>query len=83
MSDPRNIAHDKKVLQKKKHDGEKPVPDAVETVQPGKKPQLKHHHDHEDPATQRAEDALHEAEELRETVEAHDEKMDIHKHPSS
>lgn len=43
MTDPRNIAHDKKVQQEKKHRGEDIAPDAAETVQPGKKPQLVHH----------------------------------------
>ncbi len=40
MSDPRNIAHDKKVQEEKKHRGEEAVPDASETSQPGKKPTL-------------------------------------------
>ena len=40
MADPRNIAHDKKVIDEKKHHGEPAVPDASETVQPGKKPTL-------------------------------------------
>lgn len=40
MADPRNIAHDKKVMEEKKHHGEEPVPGAVETPQPGKKPEL-------------------------------------------
>ncbi len=43
MTDPRNIAHDKKVLQEKKHRGEEVAPDAAETPQPGRKPQLIHH----------------------------------------
>lgn len=43
MTDPRNIAHDKKVLQEKKHHGEALSPDADETVQPGKKPHQEHH----------------------------------------
>ena len=43
MSDPRNVAHDKKVQQEKKHRGEEIAPDAAETVQPGRKPQLIHH----------------------------------------
>lgn len=43
MTDPRNVAHDKKVLQEKKHRGEEASPDADETVQPGKKPHQAHH----------------------------------------
>ena len=43
MSDPRNVAHDKKVQQEKKHHGEKVSPDADETPQPGKKPHQQHH----------------------------------------
>jgi hypothetical protein len=40
MADPRNVAHDKKVQEEKKHHGESAVPDASETPQPGKKPTL-------------------------------------------
>ena len=40
MTDPRNIAHDKKVQQEKKHRGEEIVPGAEHAVQPGKKPHL-------------------------------------------
>ena len=43
MTDPRNIAHDKKVQQEKKHHHEAIAPGADETPQPGKKPHL--HHD--------------------------------------
>lgn len=43
MTDPRNIAHDKKVQQEKKHRGEEIAPDASETPQPGRKPHLTHH----------------------------------------
>jgi len=43
MTDPRNIAHDKKVQQEKKHRGEEISPDASETPQPGKKPHQVHH----------------------------------------
>ena len=43
MTDPRNIAHDKKVQQEKKHHGEALSPGADETVQPGKKPHQEHH----------------------------------------
>lgn len=40
-------------MQEKKHHGEDPAPDAVETPQPGKKPELLKHDEHEDPATAR------------------------------
>ena len=40
MADPRNVAHDKKVQEEKKHHGEEAVPDASETPQPGRKPTL-------------------------------------------
>ena len=80
MSDPRNVAHAKKVLQEKKHHGEDPSAGAVETVQPGRKPEMQHHHAHEDPATERAEAAAEEVEAVQETVATHDEKVDIHKH---
>ena len=43
MSDPRNVAHDKTVAHNKDHAGKPLVADAAETVQPGKKPALKHH----------------------------------------
>ena len=43
MTDPRNIAHDKKIQQEKKHNGESISPDADEFVQPGKKPHQAHH----------------------------------------
>ena len=43
MTDPRNIAHDKKVQQEKKHQHEPIAPGADETPQPGRKPHL--HHD--------------------------------------
>jgi hypothetical protein len=42
MTDPRNVAHDKKVQQEKKHHGQEPVAGADETPQPGKKPHLVH-----------------------------------------
>ena len=82
MSDPRNVAHDKKVIQAKKHHGEDPAAGAVaETVQPGKKPEMEHAHEHDDPATERADAAIEEAAAVKETVEAHAERSDIHKHP--
>ena len=43
MTDPRNIAHDKKIQQEKKHRGEEIAPDAEKTPQPGRKPHLEHH----------------------------------------
>jgi hypothetical protein len=43
MTDPRNIAHDKKVQQEKEHRGIEVAPDAEKTPQPGKKPHLEHH----------------------------------------
>ena len=43
MTDPRNVAHDKKVQQEKKHRGEEIAPDAAETPQPGRKPHQQHH----------------------------------------
>jgi hypothetical protein len=43
MTDPRNIAHDKKVQQEKKHRHEQVAPGADATPQPGKKPRMEHH----------------------------------------
>ena len=43
MTDPRNVAHDKKVQQEKKHRGEAVAPGAEQTPQPGKKPPMEHH----------------------------------------
>jgi hypothetical protein len=43
MTDPRNVAHDKKVHQEKKKHDEPIVPGADETPQPGKKPRMEHH----------------------------------------
>jgi hypothetical protein len=43
MTDPRNIAHDKKVQQEKKHRHEEIAPGADKTPQPGKKTQMQHH----------------------------------------
>jgi hypothetical protein len=40
MADPRNIAHDKKVQEEKKHQHTDPIPAALVTPQPGKKPPL-------------------------------------------
>ena len=41
MTDPRNIAHDKKVQQEKKHHHEEIAPGAEHVPQPGKKPHLR------------------------------------------
>jgi hypothetical protein len=43
MTDPRNIAHDKKVASDKAAHGEDIAPGADETPQPGKKPHMEHH----------------------------------------
>jgi hypothetical protein len=43
MTDPRNVAHDKKVQQEKKHHHEEVAPDSDRTPQPGKKTPLEHH----------------------------------------
>lgn len=43
MTDPGNVAHDKKVQQEKKHHGEKVSPDADEKPQLGKTPHQQHH----------------------------------------
>ena len=43
MTDPRNVAHDKKVQQAKKHQGEEIAPGADKTPQPGKKTHMKNH----------------------------------------
>jgi hypothetical protein len=43
MTDPRNIAHDKKVHQEKKHKGEEVAPGADKTPQPGKKTHMENH----------------------------------------
>ena len=40
MTDPRNVAHDKKVQQEKKDRHEEISPGAAHAVQPGKKPHL-------------------------------------------
>jgi hypothetical protein len=37
MSDPRNVAHDKKVIQEKQHEGQNLSKGAVHIPQPGKK----------------------------------------------
>ncbi|RMQ15263.1 hypothetical protein ALP98_01863 [Pseudomonas viridiflava] len=45
MTDPRNVAHDKKVQQEKKNHGEEIAPNAEHAPQPGMKPALKHDDD--------------------------------------
>ncbi len=40
MTDPRNVAHDKKVQQEKKHRHEEIAPGATHAVQPGRKPHI-------------------------------------------
>lgn len=48
MTDPRNIAHDKKVQEEKKHNHEEIAPDAVHKPQPGMKPKLEEHDEPKD-----------------------------------
>jgi hypothetical protein len=43
MSDPRNVAHDKKVTQEKKHEVKGPSPEDAHAVQPGRKPPVGKH----------------------------------------
>jgi hypothetical protein len=43
MTDPRNVAHDKKVQQEKKHHGEEVAPGSDKKPQPGKKPHMENH----------------------------------------
>ena len=50
MTDPRNVAHDKKVQQEKKHRGEEIAPGADVTPQPGRKPHQEHHASDAEPA---------------------------------
>lgn len=45
MTDPRNIAHDKKVQQEKKHHHVEIAPGAEHAVQPGRKPHMVHQPD--------------------------------------
>ncbi|GAC1398241.1 MAG: hypothetical protein NVSMB56_13200 [Pyrinomonadaceae bacterium] len=40
MADPRNVAHDKKVMEEKKHEGETIGEGAAIVPQPGKKPPM-------------------------------------------
>jgi hypothetical protein len=46
MSDPRNVAHAKKVTQAKKHQGTGASPEDAPAVQPGKKPSVTKKKDH-------------------------------------
>ncbi len=43
MTDPRNVAHDKKVQQEKKHHHVEIAPGAEHAVQPGRKPHMAPH----------------------------------------
>ena len=43
MTDPRNVAHDKKVQQEKKNKHEEIAPGADKVPQPGKKTQMERH----------------------------------------
>ena len=43
MTDPRNIAHDKKIQQEKRHRHEDVAPGAATTPQPGRKTQMERH----------------------------------------
>ena len=43
MTDPRNVAHDKKVQQEKKNHSEEIAPGADKTPQPGKKTHMERH----------------------------------------
>lgn len=43
MTDPRNVAHDKKVQQEKKHQGEEIAPGADKKPQAGKKTHMENH----------------------------------------
>ena len=45
MTDPRNVAHDKKVQQEKKHHHVEISPGAEHAVQPGRKPHMAPHPD--------------------------------------
>lgn len=43
MTDPRNVAHDKKVQQEKKHKGQDIAAGTTAAPQPGKKPHMEKH----------------------------------------
>jgi hypothetical protein len=74
MSDPRNVAHDKKVIQEKKHHHELPAVGKGKAVQPGKKHEAQHAHKHEDPATERAQAAAQEPAAVERVDETNSEK---------
>ena len=57
MTDPRNIAHDKKTASDKAAHGEEIAPGADETPQPGKKPPMEHHAGDDNEATDHPRDA--------------------------
>jgi hypothetical protein len=42
MTDPRNVAHDKKVQQEKKKHGDEIAPGSEHVPQPGQKPRMQH-----------------------------------------
>lgn len=50
MTDPKNVAHDKKVQQDKQDHGQEVAPGADETPQPGRKPHMEHHASDDQPA---------------------------------
>ena len=75
MSDPRNVAHDKKVIQEKKHHHEDPSAGKAKAVQPGKKQEMQHAHKHEDPATERALAAAQEPATVEDVVVTEPEKQ--------
>jgi hypothetical protein len=56
MTDKRNIMHDKKVQQEKKHRHQEVKPGAAQTVQPGRKPQMAPPPEAPNPATDVPED---------------------------
>ena len=55
MTDPRNVAHDKKVQQEKKHRHQEMAPGSDQAVQPGRKPHMTPHTDTAVPAAQEQE----------------------------
>jgi hypothetical protein len=61
MTDPRNIAHDKKVQHDKKNHGEAISPGADETPQPGKKPHQEHHAEAVEPVATDGDDTAEKA----------------------
>ena len=55
MTDPRNVAHDKKVQQEKKHRHQEIAPGSDQAVQPGRKPHMTPHTDTAVPEAQEQE----------------------------